>query len=162
MGGQSSPSSRSSGFQPLGGGDRSSSRSSLPIYPVGGQRGLHETLSKKKSVNNCDSHPVPPSCSLQRPLAPQRERRVNCTVRTSGTSKAEVSSVRLCPAPQTSQQVPCPAPQQPQCNMPSPWGPLARYCLRSPLSPAPTSFLRWLKIASHTLTPVLFLLLNPL
>lgn len=93
---------------------------------------------KKKSVNNiCDSHPVPPSCSLQRPLSPHCGRRVNCTVRTSGTSKAEVSSVRLCPPPQPSQQAPCPAPQQPQCNMPSPWGPLARYCLRSPSVPRP-------------------------
>lgn len=83
-------------IQHLGGGDRSSSRSSLSIYPVGGQPGLHETLSKKSVNNICDSHPVPPSCSLQRPLSPHCGRRVNCTVRTSGTSKAEVSSVRLC------------------------------------------------------------------
>lgn len=45
--------------------------------------------------------------------------------------------------------------------MPSPWGPLARYCLCSPLSLTPSSFLRWLKIASHILPPILFLLLNP-
>lgn len=118
-------------------------------------------LSQRESVNIFVT--PPPSCSLQWPLSPHRGRCVNCTVKACLGAPPRLKRCPPRPASvllKPSQQVPCPAPHQPQCNMPFPWGPLARYCLCRP-SLTPSSSLPVVKKSHGTPLPLLFLLLNP-
>lgn len=135
----------------------SSSRSSLSVYPVGGWPGLHETLSSENLYITVWLPPCTPSWSLRWPLSPHRGRRVNCTVRTRGSSKAEVSSVRLCP-PQAIPATPLSGPTT-SVQYTLPVGSLGTVLSPQPFRPHPTSPGVRNRIAHpHT---VLFLLLNP-